>query len=78
MQSAALDVEGAARQLTDGEGYVLFERFFDDERLRYLLGVDQPYPALPDSNRRPVPVSRKDRAIDGPLPPYAVEVEGRR
>ena len=31
MQSAAIDVEGAARQLTDGEGYVLFERFFDDE-----------------------------------------------
>ncbi len=48
------------------------------ERLRYLLGIDQPYPALPASNRRPVPVSRKDRAISGALPPYAVEVETRR
>ena len=48
------------------------------ERLRYLLGIDQPYPALPESNRRPVPVSRKDRTMEGALPPYAVEVETRR
>ena len=48
------------------------------ERLRYLLGIDQPFPALPESNRRPVPVSRKDRAMGGALPPYAVEVETGR
>ncbi len=28
MPTVAIDLEGAARELSDGAGYVLFERFF--------------------------------------------------
>jgi ectoine hydroxylase-related dioxygenase (phytanoyl-CoA dioxygenase family) len=48
------------------------------ERLTYLMGIDQPYPTLLAKNRRPMPVSRKDRAAEGSLPEYAVQAEARR
>ena len=48
------------------------------ERLRYLMGIDQPYPTVMSRNRRPMPVSRKDRTLEGPLPAYAVQAEARR
>ena len=48
------------------------------ERLRYLMGIDLPYPTLMSKNRRPMPISRKDRAVDGTLPEYAVQAEARR
>jgi hypothetical protein len=31
MPTVAIDLEGAARELSDGAGYVLFERFFDED-----------------------------------------------
>jgi ectoine hydroxylase-related dioxygenase (phytanoyl-CoA dioxygenase family) len=48
------------------------------ERLKYLMGLNQPYPTLMSKNRRPMPVSRTDRAVEGPLPEYAVQAEARR
>ena len=48
------------------------------ERLRYLMGIDQPYPTLLSKNRRPMPVSRRDRTAEGRLPEYAVQAEARR
>ena len=48
------------------------------ERLRYLMGIDQPYPTVMSRNRRPMPVSRKDRTLEGPLTAYAVQAEARR
>ena len=48
------------------------------DRLKYLMGIDQPYPTVMSRNRRPMPVSRKDRTLDGPLPEYAVQAEARR
>ncbi len=48
------------------------------ERLKYLMGLNQPYPTLMSKNRRPMPVSRTDRVVEGPLPEYAVQAEARR
>jgi hypothetical protein len=41
------------------------------------MGLNQPYPTLISKNRRPMPVSCTDRAVEGPLPEYAVQPVAR-
>ncbi len=67
------------RQLEDFRRSVSAETLKQcSERLKYLMGIDLPYPTLMSKNRRPMPISRKDRSIDGALPEYAVQAEARR
>ena len=42
------------------------------------MGIDLPHPTMMAKNRRPMPISRKDRAVEGPLPEYAVQAEAWR
>ena len=67
------------RQLEDFRRSVSAETLEQcSERLKYLMGIDMPYPTLMSKNRRPMPISRKDRSVDGPLPEYAVQAEAPR
>ena len=67
------------RQLEDFRGSVSAETLEGcSERLRYLMGIDLPHPTMMAKNRRPMPISRKDRTVEGPLPEYAVQAEAWR
>ena len=67
------------RQLEDFRRSVSAETLDQcSERLRYLMGIDLPHPTQMSKNRRPMPISRKDRTVEGPLPEYAVQAEAWR